>query len=91
MEVTLRAGDHGQDVAGRRARLVHERVQRRRGDPGGEVLVGRGELVAVPALADFALSFGQQVHDDPLPGDPLVKQVNREPDGGPPVADDSIG
>ena len=69
MKITLRAGDHSEATARRLARLAHERVQRRRSDPGGEMLVGRGELVAVPALADFALSRGQQVHaDDLLPG-----------------------
>ena len=31
------------------------------------MLVGHGEIVAVPALADLALSRGQQVHDDLLP------------------------
>jgi hypothetical protein len=41
MEATLRAGDHGEVTARRLARLAHERVQRSRGDPGGEVLVSR--------------------------------------------------
>ena len=54
------------------------------------MLVGRGELVAVPALADFALSRGQQVHDDLLPGYTPVEQVKREPDRRPPVAEDGI-
>ena len=54
------------------------------------MLVGRGELVAVPALADFALSRGQQVHDNLLPGYTFVEQVKREPDRRPPVAEDGI-
>ena len=54
------------------------------------MLVGRGELVAVPELADFLLSCGKEAHDNLLPGDTLVKQVKREPDRRPPVADDGI-
>ncbi len=50
------------------------------------MLIGRGELVAIPALADLALSRRQQVHDDLLPGDTPVKQVKRELDRRPPVA-----
>ena len=90
VKITLRAGDHGAAAARRLARLAHKRVQRGRGDPGGEMLIGRGELVAIPALADFVLSRRQQVHDDLLPGDTPVKQVKREPDRRPPVAGDSV-
>ncbi len=54
------------------------------------MLVGRGELVAVPALADFLLSCGKEVHDNLLAGYTLVEQVKREPDRRPPVAEDGI-
>ena len=54
------------------------------------MLVGRSDLVAVPALADVSLSCGKEIHDDLLPGDTPVKQVKREPDRRPPVADDGV-